>query len=179
MQKHSIEFLSSLKRESTALVISLTWPQFQVETAVVNLLFTKLIKLTYLLRVRVQITVWSSEKVKETSSLTKWKTGELRHSWFFNLPFVPCSEPQENPVMAKISCVFNMHDTHTLGIRRCIHFPLTTNHHHTCGHFPFSQENSPIVCRASPFCAHSLCRTFLLSPFLTSSDVDNINPSAE
>lgn len=65
--------------------------------------------------------------LNETSSLTKWKRGEQSHSWFFNLPFVPCSGPQENPVMAKISCVFNMQDTHThtLGISRSIHFPLT------------------------------------------------------
>lgn len=49
--------------------------------------------------------------LNESSSLTKLKRGERGHSWLFNLPFVPCCEPQENPVMAAISCVFNMQDT--------------------------------------------------------------------
>lgn len=40
------------------------------------------------------------------------KRSNQRHSWLFNLPFVPCCEPQENPVMVAISCVFNMQDTH-------------------------------------------------------------------
>lgn len=40
------------------------------------------------------------------------KRSDQRHSWLFNLPFVPCCEPQENPVMVAISCVFNMQDTH-------------------------------------------------------------------
>lgn len=87
--------------------------------------------------------------LKETSSLAKWKRGEQGRSWFFNLPFVPCSEPQENPVMAAISCVFNMQDTHThiLGIRRCIHFPLTwlqiiTTSRHTLTHMrPVGSEH--------------------------------------
>lgn len=62
------------------------------------------------------------------------KRSNQRHSWLFNLPFVPCCEPQENPVMVAISCVFNMQDTHertylALGGDASISL-LTTNHHH-------------------------------------------------
>lgn len=61
--------------------------------------------------------------------------------------------------MAKISCVFNMQDTHThtLGFRRCIHFSLTWlqiittsrhTHTHTNTHFPkgeIGKHFTPVV----------------------------------
>lgn len=68
----------------------------------------------------VKVTKWAakSQRVWINPEVSLWGASlwrEQRLSWSFNLLFVLLWGPQEDPVMAEISCVFNMQDTHTLG----------------------------------------------------------------
>lgn len=106
---------------------------------------------------------------KKTALLTKARWAKLSRPWFFNLAFVPCHGPQEDLLMGKISCVFHMQDTYTVGIWVCILYDLTMNHErneksHTwrCCHLNFIPLCMYVIRSPPPIFKSVVCGFFLL-----------------